>query len=185
MKHFSWPAANRLSGIAQGRPAKSSGAARRGKFAPNLTKPSTLRFWGAVVLLSVAIITAACTGIPRRDRDKAALDQYLKYAGPPVDRITYLGHFYNWQAVGQYQLVLWADINDAYLITVSPPCENLVFAQRIGLAPTANTIYARFDPVLVGHWRCMITEIRPINYKKMQQDLREQRAQEKADKAQQ
>jgi len=111
------------------------------------------------------------------------LDQYLKYAGPPVDRVTYLNHWDNWEAVGQYQLVLWTGINDAYLITVAPPCENLRFANRIGISQTTNTIYARFDAVLVKHWRCQITEIRPINYLKMRQDEREQRAQEKAQKA--
>lgn len=137
-------------------------------------------FWKALALLSAAIVTAACTGIPRRDRDREALEQYLKYAGPPVDRITYLGRYDNWQAVGQYQLVLWAGINDAYLVTVSPPCENLLFANRIGVTQTANTIYARFDAVLVRHWRCQITEIRPINYSKLRQDLREQGLKEKA-----
>jgi hypothetical protein len=144
-----------------------------------------LNFWNGVVLLTAAVITAACTGIPRRDRDQEALEQYLQYAGPPVDHISYLGRYDNWQSVGQYQLVLWAGINDAYLITVSPPCENLRFAPRIAVTQTANTIYSRFDAVLVRGWRCQITEIRPINYLKMRQDLREARAQEQAEKARQ
>lgn len=139
--------------------------------------------WHALILLSVAIITVACSGIPRRTRDQEALDLYLKYAGPPIDHITYLGHYDNWQSVGQYQLVLWTGINDAYLITVNPPCENLRFAQRVGITQTASTISSRFDAVLVRGWRCQIAEIRPINYLKMRQDLREQRAREKAEKA--
>jgi len=139
--------------------------------------------WNVLLVLTAAVLTVACSGIPRRSRDQEALDQYLKYAGPPVDRVTYLNHWDNWEAVGQYQLVLWTGINDAYLITVAPPCENLRFANRIGISQTTNTIYARFDAVLVKHWRCQITEIRPINYLKMRQDEREQRAQEKAQKA--
>jgi hypothetical protein len=139
--------------------------------------------WNVLVLLTAALLTVACSGIPRRDRDREALEQYLKYAGPPVDHITYLGRSDNWQPVGQYQLVFWVGINDAYLITVASPCENLLFAPRIGITQTANTIYAKFDAVLVKHWRCQITEIRPVDYLKMRQDLREQRAQEKAEKA--
>ena len=139
--------------------------------------------WNVLVLLIAALVTVACSGIPRRNSDQEALEQYLKYAGPPVDRVTYLGHYDNWQAVGQYQIVLWTGINDAYLITVASPCENLRFATRVGITQTANTIYSKFDAVLVKHWRCQITEIRPINYLKMRQDLREQRAQEKAEKA--
>jgi hypothetical protein len=141
--------------------------------------------WNVLVLLTAALLTVACSGIPRRDRDREALEQYLQYAGPPVDHITYLSRSDNWQPVGQYQLVFWVGVSDAYLITVASPCENLLFAPRIGITQTANTIYTKFDAVLVRHWRCQITEIRPIDYRKMRQDLRERRAQEKAGKAEQ
>jgi hypothetical protein len=66
--------------------------------------------------------------------------------------------------------------------TVRPPCEDLQFAQRIGITQTANTISSRFDSV-VNHWRCQIAEIRPIDYLRMKRDLREESAQ-KAEKAQ-
>jgi hypothetical protein len=137
----------------------------------------------AFVLLTVGLLTVACSGIPRRERDQEQLDRYLRYAGPPVDHITYLGHYDNWQSVSRYQIVLWTNINDAYLITVRPPCEDLQFAQRIGITQTANTISSRFDAVLVNHWRCQVSEIRPIDYLRMKRDLREEHAQKKAEKA--
>jgi hypothetical protein len=140
-------------------------------------------YWNAFVLLSAALIIAACSGIPRRERDQETLDRYLRYAGPPVDRITYLGHYDNWQTVSPHQIVLFTNINDAYLITVSPPCENLQFAPRIGITQTASTISSRFDAVLVKGWRCQISEIRPIDYLRMRKDLREEHAREKAEKA--
>ena len=136
--------------------------------------------WKPILLLATALLMAGCSGIPRRERDQEQLDRYLRYAKAPVDRITILGHYDNWQAVGQYQVVLWANINDAYLITVSPPCENLQFAQRIGLTQTANTIYARLDAIVVKHWRCQITEIRPIDYLQMRRDQRAEKAQQTA-----
>jgi hypothetical protein len=136
--------------------------------------------WKPILLLATALLTAGCSGIPRRERDQEQLDRYLRYAKAPVDRITILGHYDNWQAVGQYQVVLWANINDAYLITVSPPCENLQFAQRIGLTQTADTIYARLDAIVVKHWRCQITEIRPIDYLQMRRDQRAEKAQQTA-----
>ena len=53
------------------------------------------------------------------------------------------------------------------------PCDNLMFAHRIGLTSTASTVSARFDSVKVGHhWRCPIQEIRPIDYQRMRQDQR-------------
>jgi hypothetical protein len=38
--------------------------------------------------------------------------------------------------------------------------------------------------VLLKHWRCQISEIRPIDYLRMRRDLREEHAQEKASEAQ-
>ena len=138
----------------------------------------------ACILLVAALLAAGCSGIPRRERDQEQLDRYMKYAGEPVDHITYLGHYDNWQSVSRYQLVLWTNINDAYLITVRPPCEDLQFAQRIGITQTASTISSRFDAVLVKHWRCQISEIRQVDYLRMKKDERAERAQEKADPAQ-
>ena len=139
-----------------------------------------MKSWKPILLLATAVLTAGCSGIPRRERDQEQLDRYLRYAKAPVDRITILGHYDNWQAVGQYQVVLWANINDAYLITVSPPCENLQFAQRIGLTRTASTIYARLDAIVIKYWRCQITEIRPIDYLQMRRDQRAEKAQQAA-----
>jgi Family of unknown function (DUF6491) len=140
--------------------------------------------WKACVLLVAALLAAGCSGIPRRQRDQEQLDRYLRYAGDPVDHITFLGHYDNWQSVSRYQIVLWTNINDAYLITVRPPCEDLQFAQRIGITQTGSTISPRFDAVLVKHWRCQISEIRPIDYLRMKKDQRAEKAQEKADPAQ-
>jgi len=133
--------------------------------------------WKPVLLLVAAVLAAGCSGIPRRERDQAQLERYLRYARDPVDHITYLGHYDNWQSVSRYQVVLWTNINDAYLITVLPPCEDLQFAQRIGITQTANTISARFDAVLVRHWRCQISEIRPIDYLQLKRDQRAEKAQ--------
>jgi len=136
--------------------------------------------WKPVLLLVAAVLAAGCSGIPRRERDQAQLERYLRYARDPVDHITYLGHYDNWQSVSRYQIVLWTNINDAYLITVLPPCEDLQFAQRIGITQTANTISSRFDAVLVRHWRCQISEIRPIDYLQLKRDQRAEKAQQDA-----
>jgi len=133
-----------------------------------------------MLLLVAAILAAGCSGIPRRDRDQEQLERYLQYAKPPVDHITLLGRSDNWQSVSPNQLMLWVNVNDAYLITVSPPCDNLQFANRIAITQTANTISSRFDAVLVKHWRCQITEIRPVDYLQMRRDARAERARQQS-----
>ncbi|HKT73441.1 MAG TPA: DUF6491 family protein [Steroidobacteraceae bacterium] len=130
-----------------------------------------------------AIVLMGCSGIPRRS-DNETLQRYQAYAGEPVDRITYLGRYDGWVALGRYDLVVWTTLNDAYLITVLPPCENLPFANRIGLTSTAGQVSARFDNVLVRGWKCRIKEIRPVDYKRLRQDMRQDMREKDQKKAQ-
>ena len=136
-------------------------------------KRESLKFHAAWLLPAVGLLTG-CSGIPLKEREQAQRDRYEAYAGPPVDQFTYLGRYDSWQPIGANELVVWTSINQAYLIKVAPPCENLQFANRVGLTSTAGTVSARFDFVKVGHWRCPIQEIRPVDYLRMKQDLRKQ-----------
>ncbi|HZO20970.1 MAG TPA: DUF6491 family protein [Steroidobacteraceae bacterium] len=136
--------------------------------------------WTLLVSAVCGALLAGCSSVPRQQRDQQQLEQYLQYAGPPVDRITWLGHYYGWQSLSQTQLVVWTTPNEAYLITVVPPCTDLPFVQHIGLTSTASTVSTRFDSVLVRHWRCQISEIRPIDYARLRKDLRARHQEDKA-----
>ncbi len=128
---------------------------------------------GAWLLPAVAALTA-CSGIPLKQREDAQRTRYESYAGAPVASFTWLGRYDSWQSVGTNELVVWTTPFQAYLIKVAPPCDNLQFANRIGLTSTASTVSARFDFVKVGHWRCPIQEIRPVDYQRMRQDMRKE-----------
>jgi hypothetical protein len=71
--------------------------------------------------------------------------------------------------------------DDAYLITVAQPCEDLRFARRIGLTSSLHTVYSRgLDYVKVRGWRCPIEEIRPVDYGRLQAELRAERETQEA-----
>jgi len=127
-----------------------------------------------VCLLVAAALLASCSGIPLKQRDAAERARYEAYAGKPVDHFTWLTHSQGWEPISPDQLVLWTDINTAYLITVFHPCIDLMFAHRIALRPTADTIYAHFDSVHVEGWNCVINTIQPVDYLRMEHDLRAQ-----------
>jgi len=58
-----------------------------------------------------------------------------------------------------------------------------MFARRIGLSSTADTVYAHFDSVRAEGWRCIIDTIQPVDYRRMEQDMRRQhQAEEQARK---
>jgi hypothetical protein len=127
-----------------------------------------------VAALCAAGVLAACSSsaIPRHDSLAQTRERYAAYAGPPIDRFTWLGRFDSWESLGQNQLVIFTTPSDAYLLSVTPPCTDLPFAQRVGLTSTAGTVNARLDSVKVGQWRCPIAEIRKIDYARMRADLR-------------
>ena len=145
-------------------------------------------------LAALPALLAACGGIPLHESDSELRDRYNAYAGEPIDRFTWLGHFDSWQPIGRNELVVLANVSDAYLIKVAPPCQNLQFGTRIGLTSTAGSVSSRFDSVIVGQWpggreRCQIEEIRKVDYRRMKADMRldaqrtrEAKAATKADK---
>ncbi|MBN1471217.1 MAG: hypothetical protein JW925_05520 [Syntrophaceae bacterium] len=143
-------------------------------------KPSiTLRIpW----LLSVVFILAACSGIPLKERQMEKRDRYHEYAGASVESITHLGLFDGWTPIDKYELVVWTNINDAYLITVEPPCEDILFADRIRITKTGSTMYQKFDFVEVDRWKCRIESIQPVDYLQMKKDAAENAEKKEATK---
>jgi Family of unknown function (DUF6491) len=128
-------------------------------------------------LAALPALLAACGGIPLRESDEEVRDRYNAYSGEPIDHFTWLGGFDSWQPIGRNELVVVANVSDAYLIRVAPPCQNLQFATRIGLTSTAGSVSNRFDSVIVGQWpgwreRCQIEEIRKVDYRRMKADMR-------------
>jgi|SRR5579863_4671625 len=133
----------------------------------------------AWVALSI-IMLSACTSTARQQRDQAALERFEKYAGPPIEQFTWLGHYWSWQYLAQYKLVVWTTPNNAYLITVLSPCEDLPWVQHIGLTSTQSMVSSRFDFVLVRHWKCQIKQIQPVDYVRMRQEMRAEHQGEKS-----
>ena len=127
-----------------------------------------------VWLLPALVLLAACSGIPLKERQMEQRDRYHKYAGPPVNSFSKIGGFDGWTPIDKYELVIWTGINDAYLITVEPPCEDLLFTDRIGLTQMAGTVHQKFDYVKVDHWKCRIKSIQPVDYLKMKRERRQE-----------
>jgi hypothetical protein len=97
------------------------------------------------------------------------LEQFLPYAGAPVDEFRYFT-FDGWQVLDRYRVVLWVDVSTAYLITVRPPCIDLDFTERLGVSSTFHVV-SRFESLFPERREpCPITEIRPIDLKRMNAD---------------
>ena len=126
-----------------------------------------------------ALLLATSAFAQTAEKQEKALSEYLPYAGEPVDRFQFWD-LQRWELVGEYKVVVWPRLNEAYLLTVDPPCQDLRWAQKIGVTSTANSVSKSFDSVVVGKFKCRINEIRPIDYKKY---LSDRKAKKEADKS--
>lgn len=133
----------------------------------------------AAALVICALLAGCATTVPPGE---APPDEYLPYAGAPVDEFHFF-RLYDWQRAGKDRVVLWTDPGQAYLVTVMPPCVELDFTEYLGVSSTVQTV-SRFESLFPGrHDRCPITEIRPLDVKRLNADRAAARAAARAAKA--
>jgi Family of unknown function (DUF6491) len=133
----------------------------------------------AIAALAGALLAACAAGMPPHLSDQQLRERYQAYAGPPISQFTWFGHFYSWEGLGKDQLVVFTTPSDAYLLKVWPTCDLRFDFNLVGISSTASTVTSHGDYVTVhsaatGPMRCPIDEIRKVDYKRMQADLRAQ-----------
>ena len=101
----------------------------------------TGRKTGWLLAMAAAVLLAACAS------NRVKLD-YTDYAGEPVKSF-HMYDFNGWNAVSKDQLVVYAGMNKAYLLSLTGYCPDLQFANTIAVTSTANTV-DRFEKVIVG-----------------------------------
>jgi len=138
----------------------------------------SLRILTCLCLAALASACASTNTVLRAQGADTAADRYHKYALAPVDSFTAF-QFDSWTSLSRTEVVIWPRFDEAYLVKVWDTCFDLPFAQRIGISRTGASV-TKFDKLVVGRERCPISEIRPIDIKKMKAD---QRAAAEADKA--
>jgi hypothetical protein len=129
---------------------------------------------GALVTALALTVLAACAEVVKHREAVEARDreQYLRYAGTPIERYTSLVPNYSrWSLIGEGQIVAWTDYEHAYLLKVQLPCPELEFADSLGVTSSAHTVTSGFDSVVLPHQQCRILEIRPVDYPKLKKDV--------------
>jgi hypothetical protein len=124
-----------------------------------------------IACLALAATLVACATRPEKITYAGTLEQYKSFASEPVDHITYLGRYTAWKPLSDRQLALWTTRHDAYLLTVLPPCVGLNFADGIKVSFDSRTITRGVDAVSFRDQHCFISEIRPVDYTRMQREL--------------
>ena len=125
------------------------------------------------ILFALLAALATTTAVAQtREVQEKRLAEYLPYAGEPVEKFQFWD-LIRYELVGEYKVIVWPRLNEAYLITVDAPCNDLEWAHSIGLTSSVHQVNRRFDFVVAGKDKCRIKEIRPIDYKKYLADRKE------------
>ena len=130
----------------------------------------SLRTLGAVgLLLGLSACTSSLSYLERQDGELA---RFEKHAGEPIERIRAFQGVDQWQALSPLKLVIWTGVSRAYLLTMRAPCSGLEFQKAIGVTSTNSIIDVHFDSVRFEQQVCHLSEIRPVDYKTLQQERR-------------
>jgi hypothetical protein len=133
------------------------------------------------LVLAVLAAVAACTTVPadRPGSELPARARYMPYVGPPIDSFTWMMRFDGWEALSDSELIIFMGADTAYYLKVWAPCgtQGLRFAHVVGLTSSVGgTVTARFDSVRTQGMNCPISEIRKLDYQRMRDEARAQRA---------
>ena len=125
-----------------------------------------MKIAAAMLLLAAAALPAWAQ---QTESERADLARYQKYAEAPVDHVRYF-QINGFQYLAPDTLAIWFGVNKMYLLTVQTPCNNLAFANSIGLTARNQMLYRNFDFITFDRQRCKILKIVPVDELKMKQD---------------
>ncbi|MGH8147542.1 MAG: DUF6491 family protein [Rhodanobacteraceae bacterium] len=127
-------------------------------------------FWNVA---KAGLLLAGLVAMPAWAQQTASeardLARYERYAQAPVERVHYF-QINGFEYLAPDTVAIWFGVNKMYLLTVQMPCNNLAYANGIGLTARNNMLYSKFDFVTFRRQRCQILKIRPVNELKMKQD---------------
>jgi hypothetical protein len=121
-----------------------------------------------LALALVAAVASGCASGLSRSSGDPVLERYEPYLGEPIREFTAFRP-QSWQPVSRSQLILWTSISEAYLLTISNNCPDLMFTDSVRVTSTGSRI-STLDQVLVRGNRCPIQQIQPIDIRQWRKD---------------
>ena len=121
-----------------------------------------------IALALCALFAGGCASGLSRSQGDRLLERYEPYIGEPIRGFTAFRQ-QSWQPVSRNQLILWTTSNDAYLLTITNNCPDLMFSNAVSVSSTVSEI-STLDHVTVRGDRCGIEKIQPIDIRQWRKD---------------
>lgn len=123
-----------------------------------------MTFKRLLLLGAASAVLAACSSVPLAQREAERAAAYHAAAGAPVNSFRFFTPLWSWEPLGSDEVVIYTRPQQAWLLSV-PGCNELPFANLIGLTSNLDQVSVYFDKVLTGRGfpPCTIAQIRPID----------------------
>ncbi|MDB6163839.1 MAG: hypothetical protein JWL98_1271 [Xanthomonadaceae bacterium] len=130
--------------------------------------------------LTLVLAGAGCSSLGATS-ENARLAVYRSHAGPPVASFHSFGQFDSWEGLGDEALAVWTHPQEAWLLELYGPCQDLNYSVAIGVTNHMGQVEAGFDKILVSNPAavsipCLIRSIRPLDVAAIRQADRDRRA---------
>ena len=127
--------------------------------APEPKRMPIMKALSVLSVLAVTMLTACASARMAEQKQKENFAKYQPYIGETVSQYTRYTHNDGWSPVDNEHVVVTTNVNDAYLLTVAPPCINLPFANvAIGVTERfPNVVSSGFDSIRVRGESCVLT----------------------------
>ena len=124
----------------------------------------------ALALPALLALSACASTGNLSDEHKLAL--YESAAGAPVSSFQYFGSINGWTSLGDSAIALWTRPNQAWLLDLYGPCQDIEFTPVISVTNQMGRVSARFDKVIARSGSsldipCSIRQIRPLDVKQV------------------
>ena len=126
-----------------------------------------------VSVLMETLLTACASARMAEQQQKENFARYQPYIGETVSQYTRYTHNEGWTPVDNEHVIVTSNVNEAYMLTVAPPCINLPFA-GVAIGVTERFPYAvssGCDSIRVRGESCRFLKIQKVDYKGLQTEL--------------
>ena len=86
----------------------------------------------------------------------------IQEIGESVPKITFADRIDGWSVLDNQTIVLRKSQAHNYVVQLRAPCHNLKYAYNVGVSSSNNVVYAKFDYVSAGNFRCSIDSIKKV-----------------------
>jgi hypothetical protein len=114
------------------------------------------------LLIPTLFAAAAAQAYDQAEQRATELARFERFAGDPVTEVQHFD-FRHFEVLGRTTMAVWGRPGQVYLLTLTPPCTELQWANAVALRTSFDNLHVGHDYVIARGQRCFLDSIRPVD----------------------